>query len=302
MELLQTFANNLLPILLIAGAGFSLGRVLKVEPRPLGRVIFFILSPALVFNLVTASELLILEILRMMVFAAVVILACGGLAWLVGKLLHFDRRGLVALVMTSMFINAGNYGLPLVSFAFGSEALAYAGIFFVTSAITLNTIGVLIASLGRLDFKKALLGLLKVPYLYALAIGLLALYSGWDMPAPLQRTISILADGAIPAMLVLLGIELSRVTWRDQFKSAAISASIRMIASPLLGLLLAPLFGLNGAARQAGIIQASMPTAVMTTIIASEYDVEPSLVTATVFISTIISPLTLTPLLLYLGG
>ncbi|MDO9129892.1 MAG: hypothetical protein Q7U34_08500, partial [Anaerolineales bacterium] len=56
-ELLQTFSNNLLPILLISGSGFLLGKFLRVEPRPLGRVTFYILSPLLVFNLLTQSQL-----------------------------------------------------------------------------------------------------------------------------------------------------------------------------------------------------------------------------------------------------
>jgi len=45
-----------------------------------------------------------------------------------------------------------------------------------------------------------------------------------------------------------------------------------------------------------------MPTAVMMTILATEYNVEPSFVTTVVFTSTLLSPLTITPLLAYLGA
>jgi predicted permease len=62
------------------------------------------------------------------------------------------------------------------------------------------------------------------------------------------------------------------------------------------------LFGLQGATRQASILEASMPTAVMCTILATEFDVEPAFVTSVVFVTTILSPLTITPLLSYLGG
>jgi predicted permease len=44
-----------------------------------------------------------------------------------------------------------------------------------------------------------------------------------------------------------------------------------------------------------------MPSAVMTTIIAAEYKIEPQLVTAIIFVSTVLSPFTLTPLLVFLG-
>ena len=75
-------------------------------------------------------------------------------------------------------------------------------------------------------------------------------------------------------------------------------------AGPLVfgaaALLLAWLLGLEGTARQAGILQASMPSAVLCIILATEYDLEPELVTSVVFFTTLLSPLTLTPLLLYL--
>jgi predicted permease len=40
---------------------------------------------------------------------------------------------------------------------------------------------------------------------------------------------------------------------------------------------------------------------VMTTVLANEYELDTSLVTAIVFVSTILSPLTLTPLIYLLG-
>lgn len=56
------------------------------------------------------------------------------------------------------------------------------------------------------------------------------------------------------------------------------------------------------ASLQAGIVESGMPSAVLTTVVATEFDIEPSFVTGVVFLTTIISPLTLTPLLAYLGA
>jgi len=44
-----------------------------------------------------------------------------------------------------------------------------------------------------------------------------------------------------------------------------------------------------------------VPAAVTNIVLATEYKLDSSLVTAIVFIGTILSPLTLTPLLVYLG-
>jgi predicted permease len=45
-----------------------------------------------------------------------------------------------------------------------------------------------------------------------------------------------------------------------------------------------------------------MPSAVICIVLATEYDVEPTFVTSVVFLTTLLSPLSLTPLLAYLGA
>ena len=301
MALLNVFTNNLLPILLLSGAGFVLGRRLDLDSRPLGRVIFNILSPVLVFNLLTNSKLAIASILLMMGYAASIMLIVAGIALGIGSLLRLDRSALTAVVLTSLFANNGNYGLPLISFAFGQEALAYASIYFITNSLLFYTIGVLIASLGHMRLKEALLGLLKVPTIYAIILAVIFIYTGWTLPAPFQKTVELTAGGAVPAMLILLGLELQKIEWTHNLRALSIPVVCRLLIGPVIALGLAAVFGLNRTAREDGIIDAGMPAAVMTTILANEYNLDTSLITAIVFISTILSPLTLTPLLYFLG-
>jgi len=55
-------------------------------------------------------------------------------------------------------------------------------------------------------------------------------------------------------------------------------------------------------ALQAGVVEAATPTAVLSTVLATEFNTEPTFVTTVVFTTTVLSPLTLTPLLAYLGA
>ena len=300
MLLLNIFANNLLPILLLSGAGFILGKTLKIDSRPLGRVVFYILSPVLVFNLLTNNDLPLDRIAIMLGFSVTGTLIIAGLALLVGRIFRLERPTLIVVVLTSMCVNAGNYGLPIVSFAFGESALAYASIYFVTSNLILYTLGVLVASLGHLDLKGALLGLLKVPAIYAVLLAVLFIQTGWTLPEPINRTLSLAAGGAIPGMLILLGLELQHIEWSRDLRALSIPVFIRLVLGPLIGLGLAALFGLQNPARQAGVTEMATPTGVMTTILASEFNLDSRLVTAIVFVSTILSPLSLTLVLYYL--
>ena len=255
----------------------------------------------LIFNLLTGSQLAVGSIFLMMGYAATVMLTVAGIAFLLGKLFRLERAALVAVVLTTLFANNGNYGLPLIAFAFGQESLAYASIYFVTNSLLLYTVGVLIASLGHLRPKEGLLGLLKVPAIYAIILAAIFIRTGWSLPAPVQKTVELTAGGAIPAMLILLGLELQKVEWTHNLKALSIPVACRLLVGPLIGLAMAALFGLNGSARKDGITDAGMPPAVMTTVLANEYKLDASLVTAIVFVGTILSPLTLTPLIYFLG-
>jgi predicted permease len=300
--LLSVFIQNLLPVFLAAGAGYLLAAATQIEPKPISRVVFYIFSPCLVFILLTENQLDGRVMLAMSSFAIVQLLSVGLLTWLLARLARFQKQFVVAVVLAAMLPNAGNFGLSVNLFAFGEEALAQASLFFVSSAILSYTAGVYIASLGRSSYRQALTGLLKIPTIYAVVLALLFQRMGWELPQPVQRAAGVLADAAIPTMLVLLGVLLRQARWSGNLKPLALANSMRLLASPLLAFFLAARFGLQGVARQAGILEASMPTAVMATVLATEFDVEPGFMTAVVFTSTLLSPLTLTPLLAFLAG
>lgn len=300
-ELFTTFANNLLPILLVGLAGYILGKTLTIDARSLGRVVFYVFSPLLVFNLIVKSELNLKQAFITVGFCTSVIAIMGLLALLFGKLLQLERPHLLAVILTVAFGNTGNYGLPLVKFAFGDDALAVASLFYVTTTVLFNTVGVVIASLGHTDLRSALFGLLKLPSLYGVALALLVKSTGVQLALPLTRTIEIAANGAIPLMILLLGLELTRIEWSHSFRALGLGVVAKLVLGPIVGLFLASLFGLQGHARQGSVIEAAMPAAVATTVVATEYQLEPALVTAIVFLGTILSPLTLTPLLVYLA-
>jgi len=299
--LLSTFANNILPIILLGGAGFVLGKVLHVDPRGLGRVVFYVFSPVLIFDLMINSQLKLVEAASVIGFTTSIVIVVGVITYIFGKMLKVERTALISILITSMFANTGNYGLPLVSFAFGENALSYAGIYFVTTTVLFYSLGVLLASLGHMDFKSAILGLLKVPMLYALFLALIVKSLHWELPLALQRTVDLASGGTIPVMLVLLGLQMTQVEFSNNLRAMQLSVGVRLIIAPVLALLITAVFGIQGFARQGAITQASMPSMVSATVLATEYHLDSKLIAAVVFVSTLLSPLTLTPLLVFLG-
>ena len=299
--LVSTFANNILPIILLSGAGFALGKLLHIDPRSLGRVVFYVFSPVLLFDLLVQNQLNLTEAAVIVAFALCFILMIGLLTFLIGYFLKLERSALVAILITTMFANTGNYGLPLVSFAFGEQALSYAAIYFATTTLLFYTLGVFLASLGHMTFQEAILGMFKIPTMYAVLLAILINAFNVEIPVPVARAVELAAGGTIPLMLILLGVQLTQVELSGNQRALQLSVGLRLVIAPLAALLFAALFGLQGSTRQAGVTQASMPSMVSATVLAAEYNLDSKLVTAVVFISTLLSPFTLTPLLVYLG-
>jgi predicted permease len=101
-------------------------------------------------------------------------------------------------------------------------------------------------------------------------------------------------------MMLVLGMQLERAAIPERPLLVVLATVLTLVVTPLLALGLVQLMGLSGAARQAAVIEASMPTAVVTTILALEYEIAPAFVTGTVFLSTLLSPFTVTLLIAFL--
>ena len=298
--LLSIFASDILPIFAIAGIGFLLARKLQANVKTLSHVVFYALVPCLGFRLLVTSKMTGPQVGRMALMAILVTAAMGALARIVAIPFNLKRAELSAFLLVVMFSNGGNYGLPVVLFAFGTDALSHATVYFVTSSILTYTVGVFLAAAGRRSVSQALIGITKIPAIYGVAAAMIVIAAGIPVPVALMRPIGMLSDAALPTMVLVLGMQLERARVPERPSLVAVAVVLSLIAAPFVALGLAALLGLSGPARQAGVILASMPVAVVTTILALEFEISPAFVTSAVFVSTLLSPLTLTPLIAHL--
>jgi predicted permease len=298
----QILYNDIIPIFLAASAGFLVGRRFQLDLRSLSRVAFYIFSPCLVYNSITHSDLGGLVFIQIAAVTVLAALSVALIAFLTGTALRLERHTLATLVVAATFGNAGNFGLAINKLAFGEQALARALIYYVFSTLAVYTLGVAVAASGRRPVREVLRHGLILPTTVAVLVALILRRTGLVTPQPLDVAIGLLSQAAIPLMLVLLGLQIAGIReWpRAQFGLMALAAISQLIVAPLVTLALAVAVRLTGVAFQAIVLEAGMPTAVITTILAVEYELDTTLVSGTVVLSTLLSPLTLTPLIAYL--
>jgi len=299
-DLFSVFASDLLPIFVIAGAGFALARWLNASATTLTHVVFYALLPCFAFHLLITSVATGREFGQMVLLAVLVMLAMAAVGALLSLALRLTRAESTVFLLVVMFSNGGNYGLPVVSFAFGEEALSYGTVFFLTGSVLTNTVGAFLAAAGRRSLRTAATSVLKMPAIYGMAAAAVVLATGISVPTPLLRPITMLSDAALPLMILVLGMQLERASAPKRPALVAAAVCVSLLVAPLVALGLTSMFDVTGAARQAVVVLSSMPVAVATTILAVEFDASPDFVTGAVFLSTVLSPITLTPLIAYL--
>jgi predicted permease len=297
---LSILASDILPVFLIAGAGFLLARYAAADVKILARVVFYSLLPCLAFRLLVTSNATGPNVIRLMLLAALIMGSMAVIGYATAKVLRLDGKLLRAFMMIVMFSNSGNYGLPVVRFAFGADALTYATIFFLTGSVLTYVAGAFFAGSHRSKIAGALEKIWKMPSLYGIAAALVVIAVGRPVPEAIMRPVTLLSEAALPLMILVLGMQLERAVWPTQPGIVVLGVGISLLVAPVVALGLSSLLGISGPARQAAVILSSMPVAVVTTILALEYELAPEFVTSAVFVSTIASPLTLTFLIAYL--
>ncbi len=293
--------QNILPIFIIASFGYALQRWQTIDKHTLSKTALYVLSPALVFSSLVNSRLPGEELFSLTAFTILSMTLMAVLTVLVGLTLRLPRRSMVTLLVVTIFVNSGNYGLTLVQLRYAEEGLSRAIVYYTASTILLYSVGIFLASMGALNWRQALGRMLRLPPVYA-AIGAILVYAlHLHVPDPLLRAVEVTGKGAIPVMLLVLGMQIGSLKGGVDWRLTVPAVTLRLIIAPLVAVAVAGLLGLTGLGRATSIIEASMPTAVITIILATEFDLQPSAVTSIVILTTALSPFTLAATIALLG-
>jgi hypothetical protein len=291
------FIQIILPVFLIILSGFALEKLGRLDFRTLTYCSLYLFSPCLVFATLMKRPVhfnLAIDLFVFMLFYTAGLLA---VAVVVGRLLKMEKDAQGALSLTTVMMNVGNFGLPLAYFAFGQEGLDVSVLTFIIFNIPLSTLAIIIAQGSRVPLRQALANTCKIPIFHAVILAFLLKGAGIVIPVFLLNPIDLLGQAAVPLMLVLLGMQLARTRLLVQPGFLSLAAGIRLILAPLVAWGLAGLFDLNGMTRNVVILQTSTPSAVLPLLYSLRFGTRPDLVASAIFVTTLLSAVSLTVLL-----
>jgi len=290
--------NVILPVFLVGGSGYLVGRSVRSEPLVLMRIIFYLLAPALIFRSIYTSEISMDSAISIVAFAFLIQIAMLALSRVIGRARHWDPDSQAAGSLVLLFANCGNYGLPVMLFAFGEQGFAFGVIYVMMSTMMQATVGISVATWKEgAKWNQGLLRILRYPHLYAFLVAVLLRTLSAQIPQSVFLAIDLLAQAAIPGQLLMLGIQLSRVRLHHFGVDSILLSCVKLVVPPLLGWAITSMMGITGLLQAVLIVQASTPSAVNSLILATQFRRNPELAATVVFVSTVLSLVTITILL-----
>lgn len=266
---------------------------------PANRLVYYLAIPALIFRSVSkASFRTEFNATVLLVVLSSAILAYAG-SWLIGQLLHWRPRRLGTFIQCSAHGNLGYIGLPVAFYFLGENGLAKASILSGFLMILQNSLSVLVlqshsvadAEAGR-KARAVIEKLIRNPIIVSALAGIAVSYWQVLIPLTIQRFLEILSGLAPPMSLLLIGATLSLQVMRRNLFFVLGAVVFKIIALPVLGLILFTMLNVSSADFLPGLILLATPTATVAYVMSKEMHGDEDFAVAAISTSTILSAVT----------
>ena len=294
----------ILPVFIIFTIGYIGQKLIGFDIKSISTAALYLMSPFLAFRTFFTNELT-MDYFYIILFCLLLTVILLAIVWVTGIMMKATRPQLSAMILGGVFMNSGNYGAPVVLFAFGAVGFDYAVIMMVFQSLLMNTIGIFFASIGgeeKATLQQSIQRVIRMPLIYAAVLGIVLQLFAVSVPKPVMEGISLVADASIPTVMLVLGMQLAAISRkRVAYRYVSAVTVIRMVASPLIAAGILYFMPVSDLLKAVIILQSAMPAAANTTMFALQFGTEPDLVSFTTFITTIISIITIPFVLFFLG-
>ena len=219
------------------------------------------------------------------------------MAWFLPRLLRTRSEDVGATRLVTAFGNVGFVGLPVVAAIFGDEMVFFASLcnipfnlaLYSCSAAQLSPDG------GRVRWQDVL----NAPVIATL-LSVVLLLSRVHVPGVLADTISSVSGVTIPLSMLVIGTSLGGISVRSVLTDwrVYVVSAVRLLVCPLLTWLVLRPFA-AGALLGISVLMAACPSAMLVTALCLQYGRSDAFASKCIFLSTVLSAVTI-PLLIWL--
>ena len=295
---------TILSIILMIGIGYALKRIdflSEKDINPLNKIIMNILLPCMIFSALYSSDLSLIPKLGILPFVILISSFVTGLvSFLILKKLGYDDKKLWTVLVTVMIANTAFMGYPVNLGIFGHEGFLRA-IFcdIATMCIFLILSFVLVIKFGG-TVKKAIRKIALFPPLWAIVFGLGLNILNVPIGPVLNNTVNYLGNGAIPLIMISLGLSIDLAGLSRSKSMVAFTSIMQLLFFPAIAFIVVLFLGLSDLQYTVAIVEAAMPSGMLSLILAITYNLDYELTSDCILINTVISLITLPVIIMIL--
>ena len=188
--------------------------------------------------------------------------------------------------------NSGFLGNPMVEGIYGSDGLLYAALFMLPVRVVMWTLGIAVFLKDRKE--KLWKNILTHPCIVAIYLGAFVMLSGLQLPVFVEKTIMGISNCNTPLSMMLIGMMLAEVKPKGLIdKTMVFYVAIRLLIIPAVVFAITAYLPIDAMLRGITVIMAGMPAPITTALLSAKYGGDEKYATGMIFLSTIVSLITL---------
>ena len=288
---------TIISIVLMIGLGYFLKRIDFLSEKdidPLNKIVMYILMPCMIFSALYSADMSLLPTLGILPFVILTAsIGSGVISYIVLKRLHYDDKKIWSVLVTVMIANTAFMGYPVNLGVYGHPGFLRA----IFCDLATTCMFLLLSFVHVLKFggtvKRAFREILLFPPLWAVVLGISFNLLNIPIGPVLDKTVNYLADGAIPLIMISLGLSIELGGLARSKAMVIFTSIVKLGVFPLIALIVVSLLGLTGLQHDVGIIEAAMPSGMLSLLLAITYKLDYELTSDCILINTVISLITL---------
>jgi len=272
--------------------GFLAAKKLNAQKETIAKLLIYIIAPAVLFYGAFTTKIEFASLSLPFLFF---IIACllSLIFYSIGSLVYKNDTTKNILAFTSGTGNTGYFGLPVIYAVLGEQAFSLAALSILGFVLYENTLGYYITAKGNYSAKESLRKVIKLPIVYAFALGLLLNLFSVNLGTIAITTIGHFKGAYTLLGMMIIGMGLASVRLRHlDLKFISLTFLAKFIVWPLIiaGIIFLDqsVFHLyTTSIYNVMIIMAIVPLAANTVAFATELNVHPDKAALAVLLSTL---------------
>lgn len=291
--------NQMIQLFMVIGLGYFMKKkkILNDEVNSkLNYIVISITTPALIFSSVcTATISDKSTVLYTLVIAIALYIVLPIISYIIVKIMRIpvEQKGLYMFMI--IFSNIGFMGYPVMKALFGNNAILYTSIFNILFNIEVYTLGVILINYGKNVETKFNLKNLLSPGIIASIIALFIYFFEINIPSVIVESCTMVGDMTTPLAMLIIGATLANIKVKELFTEYRLYyfTIIKQIILPVAMFPIIAYFVTDPLLRGITLVNVAMPVANSAVLFANEYGGDVELAAKSVFITTLISVITI---------